>query len=816
MQRRCLRLSVMIGLVVVAATSCGFAAEKQPSAEQIKFFETKIRPVLANRCYKCHGPKKQQNQLRLDSLKAMLQGGELGPAIVPGQPKRSLLITAIGYRDDDLQMPPNKKLSDRQIEDLTLWVKMGAPFPTGDSPARVAKQIDVEQGRQFWSFQPPVDSRVPIVKDRTWPNSSLDHFVLAALQAKGLKPAPAADKRTLIRRATFDLIGLPPTLDEIEAFVSDDSVDAFVKVVDRLLASPQYGQRWGRHWLDVARYADSNGLDENVAHGNAWRYRDYVVDSLNSDKPYDQFLMEQLAGDLLPGENGSRHQRLIATGFLSLGPKVLAEVDEKKMEMDIVDEQIDTVGRAFLGLTLGCARCHDHQFDPIPTEDYYSLAGIFKSTRTMENFKKVAKWHENSLATKADLARKSAHDKQVAAQKQAIAQLMDEANQRLKSKAKPDSKLPKNPESLYPKQTKAKLKRLRDQLAELEKLAPVMPSAMGVTEGNVADSPVHVRGNPLSLGDVVPRGFPQVLADRTRIRPGAKQSGRLELARWLVEKDHPLTSRVMVNRIWRWHFGRGLVPTPDNFGNLGERPTNQPLLDWLAHRFIENGWSVKAMHRLIMLSSTYQMSSRFDAKSAAIDPENRLGWRTDVRRLEAEAIRDALLAVGGLLDLTMGGSLLHVKNREYFFNHTSQDGTRYDSRRRSIYLPVVRNHLYDVFQLFDYSDASVMNGNRPTSTVAPQALFMMNGDLVAEVTQRMAEELLRRQDLDNAGRIRLLYRQTYGRPPTPKELDRADSFVDRFQRVTQTKDAEADKHRLRTWQALCQVVVAGNEFLYVK
>jgi hypothetical protein len=633
-----------------------------------------------------------------------------------------------------------------------------------------------------------------------------------------LRPAPPAERRTLIRRATFDLTGLPPTPQEIDAFLGDESPDAFTRVVDRLLASPAYGERWGRHWLDIARYADSNGLDENVAHGNAWRYRDYIVASFNGDKPYDQFLLEQLAGDLLPARSDptARREHLIATAFLSLGPKVLAEVDERKMEMDIVDEQIDIVGRSLLGLTLSCARCHDHKFDPISTEDYYALAGIFKSTRTMETFTKVARWYENSLASEADLARKAEHDRQVAHQKEIIQKRIARANEELKSRLKVEASRPKNPEAMYPNETRADLKHLREILSRLEKSAPEMPSAMGVTEGTVADTSIHLRGSPLKLGKVVPRRVPPVLAGSHPPAFDGKQSGRLQLARWLVRRDHPLTSRVMVNRIWRWHFGAGLVRTPDNFGKLGEPPTNPPLLDWLAHRFMDSGWSIKAMHRFIMVSATYQMSSTQDARAAERDPDNRLHGRANVRRLEAEVVRDALLAISGSLDRTMGGTLLGVKNRDYLFDHTSRDATSYDSPRRSLYLPVIRNHLYDVFQLFDSTDATVPNGDRATTTVAPQALFMMNSDLVAQVSERLAAELLDDRKVDDAGRIRRLYEKAYGRPATTSEIVKGQEFIRACEQALQGEEPDAGKRRTQAWASLCQVVVAANEFIYIR
>lgn len=781
------------------------AGDTVPTQEQVRFFETTIRPLFAEHCIKCHGPEKQKADLRLDTRDHFSKGGASGPAVTPRDPKRSLLIKAVGYRDDELKMPPDAKLSDRQIADLTRWVQMGAPFPP---KVGAAKNQD---GRDHWAFQTPLNPPVPAVKKSSWPQSSLDHFVLVQLEAKGLQPAPGADRRALIRRATFDLIGLPPTPEEVDAFLVDPSPRAFAKVVDRLLASPHYGERWGRHWLDVARYADSNGLDENVAYGNAWRYRDYVVAALNRDKPYDQFLREQIAGDLLPAAgDAARREQLIATGFLALGPKVLAEVDEKKMELDILDEQVDTLGRTVLGLTIGCARCHHHKFDPITIEDYYGLLGIFQSTQSMENFKKIARWHENPIAGPDDLARKAAHDQAVAKQKESITKLTAKASELVKA-AKPDQPLPKKAETLYSEETRAELRRLRDGLKELEKTAPVVATAMGVRDAAVIDAPLLPRGNHLTPGKFVPRRFPTVLAGNQPAL-SAKHSGRLELAQWLTRPEHPLTSRVMVNRVWRWHFGQGLVRSTDNFGVLGDRPTHPALLDWLAHRFVESGWSLKELHRLIMLSSTYQMGTAHDTKAAEIDPENRLLWRMNVRRLEAEAIRDAILAASGLLDRTPGGSMLHVANREFLFDHTSKDKTKYDSRRRSLYLPVIRNNLYDVFQLFDATDATVASGDRATTTVATQALFWLNSELLTQASAHLAGELLAEKRLDDAGRIDLLHRRAYGRLALPAEVARGTAALAEFQDSV-AEAGTKEQHRLRAWSLYCHVILAANEFV---
>jgi hypothetical protein len=789
--RRILFPGLLVALGIGVPATPGGAQDKPIPPEQVRFFEANIRPLLVEQCQKCHGAKKQEANLRLDSRDLVLKGGDSGPAVVVGQPDKSLLIQAVRHANGKLKMPDGKKLSERHIADLIRWVQIGLPYPQYET---TAKANDVK-GRDWWSFKPVTEPGIPKVKDASWPQSPLDHFILAKLEAKGLKPAARADRRTLIRRATYDLIGLPPTPEEIDAFVNDRAENAFAKVVDRLLASPHYGERWGRHWLDIARYADSNGLDENVAFGNAWRYRDYVVAAFNQDMPYDQFLLEQIAGDLLAtDETPIRHRRLIATGFLSLGPKVIAEVDEKKMEMDIVDEQIDTVGRSILALTVGCARCHDHKFDPLTLGDYYGLAGIFKSTKTMEHFKKVARWHENPLASAKDLALKAEHDKEIGRRKAEIKALISKKDEA----------------------ANAELKRLRDELARLEKNALEVPTAMGVAEAQVVDVPIHVRGSHLKLGKVIPRHVPQILAGANSPTFDSKQSGRLELARWLVRPEHPLTGRVMVNRIWRWHFGHGIVRTPDNFGTLGELPDNQALLDWLTQRFTHaspNAWSIKSMHRLIMLSSTYQMSATGVAES---DPENRLHSHAAVRRLEAEAIRDALLAVSGTLDPKMGGSLLHVKNRDYLFDHTSKDTTSYDSRRRSLYLPIIRNNLYDVFQLFDYPDPAVPNGDRATTTTAPQALFFLNSDWTQKICEQMAATLLQDAKLDDTGRVRQLYLKAYGREATAAETAKALALILEVERAMQTKEANLDRRRLIAWASVCQLVVSANEFVYLQ
>lgn len=1032
------------------------------------FFETNIRPLLVQQCLGCHSAESRpvMGGLRLDTRDTAIKGGSRGSAIIPGNPEDSLLVKAIRHTAGALKMPPGPKMKDADVALLAKWIEMGAPWGT------VAREAAKPTQQKFWAFVPPLSPAVPAVKNNSWVRSPVDAFVLAALEAKGLTPAKPADKRTLIRRASYDLIGLPPTPAEVQAFLADNSPEAFSRVVDRLLASPRYGERWGRHWLDVARYADSNGLDENLVYKNAFRYRDYAISAFNKDKPYNQFVQEQLAGDLLPpaGDDVLRYERLTATGFLSLGAKMLAEDDPVKMQMDIIDEQLDTTARAFMGLTVGCARCHDHKFDPITQADYYSLAGIFKSSKTMENFKVVAKWHEHVLAPKEDRDRLLAHESKVEAKRKEISLITGTQNEKLATEAmnrmgaylmaaahvqhdqairlapveeapnaivreassfdagnvprtlekkkpntpkdvkgpyfaeyevhvpaageyqidilneekgsgtadlwvnaawmkqgaspvqnraaspdtggwsylavvslrqgpntirlehasrfpyfeklliaqhtkeqtpfttvqianrhginpgyltqlvdylqrsngatasalyaweiigtgaslrdwtSPAAKLfndvttatpevlaaryesyfqravregkesedpaikalfaflkekfgpfraPENVRRYYPDDVREQLSKLDLELKELEAATPKFPQAMGITEGDtIGDIPIHLRGSHWTLGDKVPRRFPQVIAGDHAPSIGSNESGRLQLAMWMTRKDHPLTSRVMVNRIWRGHFGRGIVATVDNFGRLGEKPSNQPLLDWLALRFIEDGWSIKSMHRLLMLSNVYQMSSAYDGKAAEVDPENILLWRMPRRRLEVEAIRDGIMSVSGGLVTTEGGSLLPYKDREYVADTARGGNIDYDRPIRAVYIPVVRSSMYDVFQAFDLPDPSTSNGDRDSTVVAPQALFMMNSSVMLQHSRRMADGLLKREDLDDASRIRDAYERAFTRPPTPLEIDQALSFLAGIER-----EWKGDK--VKAWQSLCKALLASNEFIYV-
>jgi hypothetical protein len=727
-----------LGLVLLLLLTPLVRAADTPDLEGVRFFETQVRPILEKNCLACHGPDKQKGNLRLDARDAVLKGGDSGPAVDLKNSDASLLLKAVGYQHELLRMPPKGPLPKEQVTVLRQWIARGVPHPS--TLAGVTKNPMQNDGKDHWAFRSPVRPELPAVGDPGWCRNPIDRFILARLEKEKLTPTPEADRVTLLRRLSLTLTGLPPSFAEVEAFVKDASTDAYERQVDRLLASPAYGERWGRFWLDVARYADSNGLDENVAFGNAWRYRDEVIRAFNEDRPYDRFLVEQIAGDLLPAKNeAERRRQLISTGFLALGPKVLAEVDEVKMEMDILDEQIDSLGRAVLGLTLGCARCHDHKFDPLPTRDYYALAGIFRSTKVMEHYKKIAVWHENPLPGEPAFKGEPA-------------------------------------------------------------------SALGMGERQTCDVKIHIRGSHLNLGENVPRGFPPVLT-RAVAAPALpeKQSGRLELARWLTSPQHPLTARVFVNRIWRWTFGAGLVRTPDNFGRLGELPTHPELLDWLATEFVRQGWSIKSLHRQLVLSATFRQGSRGSSHAVEMDPDNHLWSRWSVRRIEAEAVRDGILAVSGGLDRKMGGSLVQVKNRAFFFDHTSKDTTRYDAPVRAVYLPVVRNHLYDLLQLFDFPDPATPSGDRASTSTAPQELFLLHGPLVVQAAERLGDEVWW-TGTSSDDRTQRLYRAILSRSASLDELRAADALLSRLRGPLSAKQAQG---------ALAQALLISSEFLSI-
>jgi uncharacterized protein YeaO (DUF488 family)/mono/diheme cytochrome c family protein len=922
--------------ITLLATAARLGAQ---NAQADEFFEKKVRPVFAKSCAGCHNAKVKTAGLDLTTAEGFAHGGQSGVLVSKQDPAKSLLMRVVGY-EESLKMPPTGKLKDEEIADLRTWVEAGGAFPgataTGPAAAHPANSREfTEAEKKFWAFQPLTKPAVPTVKDQTWVRTPVDNFILAKLEEKGLKPAPKADKLTLLRRVTYDVTGLPPTEEEIKNFLADKSPDAYAKVVDRLLASPRYGEQWGRHWLDIARYADSTGNDEDHRYPYAWRYRDYVISAFNQDMPFDQFVREQVAGDLLPtNEPGGVNRRgIIATGFLALGPKALAQPDKQKMLYDVYDEQVDVISKSLLGITVACARCHDHKFDPILTKDYYSMVSIFANTKDFASTKGVAKMVMRPLVPKEEYDRYKAAEQVVAAKSMAIDELSDQpiekytaelvprladymvaarkvyesgadakrvaVEQGLKEDvldrwvkflkpspearphleqwqaAKPDMVAavareyqkrfeeqqatwtktmdkwrervrkmtaeknmppPERPkfdrtkdeffyqvsfdgpfsvakadrEKLIPEEIKLKLAELKKERDALKAALPPEPDmADSVEEGPAVEQKVFIRGDYNSPGPDAPKAFPLIVAGYEQQPKVVKGSGRLELAEWLSSPKNQLTPRVITNRIWQWHFGEGIVRTPDNFGKMGERPTHPELLDYLSSRFLENGWSIKSMHKLILLSNAYQMSSNVLDATVEADPENHLFSRFPRRRLSVEEIRDGLLAIDGSIDLTMGGTLQ---------TGFGTDGENSDGRlslrpesnpRRMVYLPLRRANLPSLLNLFDFGDATTSQGKRANTTIAPQALFMMNSDFITERAKKLSESALKAQPDANA-RLRALYVKVLNREPEPDELDAGLTYLSSFQKKFAAKRTESD-----AWFSLCRVLISSNEFVYL-
>jgi mono/diheme cytochrome c family protein len=975
------------------------APAADPRPEDVRFFEARVRPVLAEKCYGCHGPRKQKAQLRLDSAEGLKKGGDSGrPLLAPGKPGESLLLLAVRHAEGVERMPPKGRLKDSEIADLAEWVGRGAPFPA-------AAQAAGPEPREHWAFRTVVRPAAPAVKDSSWPKSDLDRFVLAKLEAAGLRPPPPADRRTLIRRATFDLTGLPPAPQEVDAFLKDDSPEAFAKVVDRLLASPAYGERWGRHWLDVARYADTAGDNSDHPLPHAWRYRNWVIDAFNRDLPYDEFIRQQIAGDLLAaGEAPDEYaRRVVATGFLALARRFDHDSD-KSMHLTYED-CIDTLGKSLLGLTLGCARCHDHKYDAVTARDYYALYGILASSRFSfagceakqqprdlvplqppAEWDRVVKPHRDRLA-KLDAevrengaaALKHARALQAALAKYRAVlgsgeipdggeQKFDKLTGEVAVKAgellmlsvtplknhgadttlvewdiaevggaglrwsatgdlagdllagnphadthgnkqvwwfldarQPPTLLPESvrdvsgkpglaawrsgdtpsllansskepvsawtklpPRSLFvhpapdgnvaigwlsPITGKVRVtgrvkdahpggpdgvgwvlehfatdvradllalakhaegrRALERKRAELVRAAPRQEVAFAVVEGKPADARVHLRGDPEKLGNTVPRRWLEVLGGQPITTKAG--SGRLDLANWVASKDNPLTARVMANRIWLHHFGKGLVKTPNDFGTRGTPPTHPELLDWLAAEFVAKGWSVKHLHRTIMLSSTYRQASAPREGAARIDANNDLYWRFDHRRLSAEELRDSLLVASGKLDRTPGGAHPFPPEASWGFTQHAPFGNFYETEKRSIYLVQVRNRRHPFLGLFDGADPNATTPQRQTTTVPTQALYFLNDPFFHAQAERLAGRALAKPE---AGRLDEIFRVALQRSASKQDRDFATAFLRRY--ADGLPDLPAADRAKAAWAALARVLLASNEFLFLE
>jgi hypothetical protein len=965
------------------------------NSTDVEFFENKIRPILVEHCLQCHGSdeNKIRGGLLLTSRKEMIKGGDSGPAIVLGKPKESLLISSVHY--DDFEMPPKGQLGETEIAALEKWVEIGAPDPRKSSGLPAIETINIEEGRKFWSFRPREKIEPPSVLngENGWAYSPIDRFIKKQLDEQNIRPVADTSREALLRRAYIALIGLPPTPDQIAKFVADqrETEIAFASVVDELLASPHFGERWGRHWLDVARFAESSGGGRSLMFKDAWRFRDYVIAAYNADKPFNLFVKEQIAGDLLPfNSHEQKIEQLTATGLLALGPTNYEQQDKELLRMEVIDEQVDTVGRAFMGMTLGCARCHDHKFDPIPMTDYYAIAGIFASTQSLVDGN-VSSFVERKLATEKEIKADSIYRDEIAAltkkreqtkkrleelgfetgenksgkrrlskslpgivvdNKQAeltgnwkesthiayfvdASYIHDDNKRKGKSQAvfspkfesggryevrisytpggsraanapvtidhqdgketilvnqaitppindlflslgvfrfeadnqstvtisnentnghvivdavqflkQPDDIADNNPaisdsdklqndkntsvQNVDAAQTDSKTnsngegtndesRKLQKVLAsldrELKKLKSKPPSKIAVAmsvrdEAKPRDGHVHIRGSVRNLGDVVKRGFLSVCCnDESEIKPaiGNTESGRLQLAEWIASAQHPLTARVYVNRVWRHLFGSGLVKTADNFGTVGQSPSHPELLDYLANRFVAEGWSTKKLVRQIMLSHVYQLSCDENLSAREKDPENRLLWRANRRRVDVEVLRDSILFVSGSLDLKPGGRTIR-KITQYDLSY------EFDTVRRSVYVPAFRNSMLDIFEAFDFANPNLVIGDRNTSTLPTQALFLMNSPMVIKESRNAAKLLLKNAEKSNQTNqelVELAYLKTLGRRASEQEIQRSLKYIESFH-------AKSKDQKQKAWSSFFHVLFASLDFRYVE
>jgi cytochrome c553 len=794
------RISLLLGAALGLAGAARAAADPGLNPADEAFFEAKIRPLLVEKCYKCHShdADKVKGGLMLDTKEGWMAGGDTGPAIDPGKPDDSLLIQAVRYTDADLKMPPKgDRLSDQQVADLTEWIRRGAPDPRLNV-AQGSSAAYGGVGRNHWSFLPLRPQTVPIVTNPAWCKTPIDNFVWDKLQSAGKTPNPAADKGTLIRRVTFDLTGLPPTEAEVQAFLSDDSPEAYTRVVDRLLASAHYGERWARYWMDVARYSDTKGdpakpQTEDPRYPDAWTYRDYLIEAFNTDKPFNRFIEEQLAADrLLLAEIGDakKHQQktepaiatregmsaanfgpeqpvisedggrildlrvLAAMGFLTLGNQFGGS------QNDIINDRIDVTTKAFLGLTVSCARCHDHKFDPIPTKDYYALFGVFANSKDDPVESHAPMVEAGDQISRESIATYQQKLAALEAQKQKCELDLLELRAMKGGSGKDSEKAARRKEIQQGELAVAK------QIADLESQPDAPGRALILRDVTPAkDYPVLLRGEAANKGPVVPRRFLEILGGARR-DAWKKDSGRLELAQAIADPKNPLTARVLVNRIWQQHFGVGFVPTPDDLGNQSAPPSHPELLDYLAAQFMANGWSVKWLQRIIVLSAVYQESSASNPRYADSDPDNKLLWRYNLHRLDFEEIHDSLLQIAGTLDLSqVGGRSVQLGSADF-------------AKRRAIYTYIDRRNPPELFTQFDFPNPGVPSGRRFVTSVPQQALFLMNSPLVIETARKLTHRPEFTDLSSDEERVASLFEAVYQRLPTPAETKLCLHYVE--------------------------------------
>lgn len=800
------------------------------------FFEKNIRPIFARHCYGCHSEKagKREGGLTLDTPEDWIRGGETGPAIVAGDPQKSLLLEAVRYQSAALQMPPSKPLTTAEIQHIETWIRSGARAPSKTESQTVMNPSDPVEGRKHWAYQPLLTPPIPSSIEDSRERNAIDRWIAHGRAQRGLKTVQRADAITLAKRLSFQLIGLPPSDQELLELAKDPADWDIEQFVDELLASPEFGRRWGRHWLDLARYADSNGLDENFLFREAWRYRNWIIDAINQDMPFDRFLLEQIAGDLLPYDSvHQRDQQRIAAGFLVVGPKVLLGIEPERQQMDIADEQIETIGRAVLGQSLGCARCHDHKFDPFPTKDYYALAGIFTSTqvmeqrymlgqqRVMERLQGLGETGDNLDESYEQYWRQHPEKK---AKRDKIKSALDILSRRneceIQERLIRDPDLFANDAKIPGLDTDMRFAAQQKWFDELEREvanAPGIPArAMIPTDSStVKDESIRLAGKFNEHGSVVPRGYLTVLTDQGESLP-SNQSGRKELARWLCEPSQPagwLMARVQVNRVWHHLMGRGIVRTVDDFGRMGEQPSHPELLDHLANDWIRHGMSLKSLVRSIVLSETFALSTESDHDNESIDADNTGLWRAHRRRLEPESLRDAMLDAAGQLHLGWTDSTVHYLGDQATAVGKNLVRRRTDIPFRSIYLPVIRNDLPELFDTFDFANPQSTTGARPITNVPTQSLFMLNDESVMNAAASIARSIL--DESNDHQRQQLIYR-LYWRivqlPPTEEESRIAGLFLEKFL----AKMPGSDRESLESALALAaHALLASSRFQYL-
>ena len=770
-----------------------------------EFFLKRIYPLLEQNCLACHR-ENPEGGLRLDSRAAILLGGHSGPSVIPGNPEESLLIKAVRYEHGRIQMPPTGRLTDEAIAELTKWVVGGSVW--SDTGEELLEPYEIsKEHRNFWSFQAVSQPATPVADDPRWEKNAVDRFILARLKKKGLTPVQRASKRVLLRRATYDLTGLPPTPDEIQDFLADDSPKAFEKVVERLLGSGHYGQRWGRHWLDIVRYADTAGDSGDFPISEAYKYRNYVIDSFNQDKPYDEFIREQIAGDQLPYESEGQHwEQIVATGYIAISRRI--GVNPHKLRHIMIEDSLDNLGKTFLGLTVGCARCHNHKFDPIPTADYYALYGILDSS--VYPFPGAEhKPHREDFVYRVGKAKSD----QVL---QSYRERLDVWNKRERKKFEEyqafESKKIEDPTRTR-RIVWQELVGVREQRRQVAETFPPLEIAYAMQEGDPHDVRIQKAGDPKALGPEVRRGFLQILGG-LKLPADAKGSGRRDLAEWIADPNNSLTARVMVNRIWHYHFGRGIVRTTSDFGVRGSPPTHPELLDYLASYFVDSGWSVKQMHRLLMLSETYQLASMDVPSNAAVDPQNELLWRQNRRRLDVESIRDSILMFSGDLDRSLGGRHPFPHHLTYFYRQHEPFNQRYPTTLRTVYMMQQRFEKNAYLDLFDGPDGNLPLSERKSSITALQALFLMNSEFIHKQSDAIAERLPAR-GVATPELTKWAYETIFGRPPSKQEVARAEEYLANTQHRLGS-DCQGERCTQLAWSGYLRAMLSSNEFMFVE